>query len=76
MVKIGIDKYEHFAVGVITAASCLWALGVWSMLLVVVVGIGKEVYDSRTIGHVADWKDAFATILGGAVTVGGWLWVC
>ena len=75
MFKIGVDKYKHFVVGVMIAASCLWALGIWSMVLVALVGIGKEIYDSRAVGHVADWKDAFATILGGAVTVGGWLWV-
>ena len=63
------DKILHFGAGAVTAAivteitddpmlGCLAALG---------VGIGKEIYDSRT--HAADPMDIFATGFGCSVTI-------
>lgn len=38
-------------------------------MVVLVVVIGKEVYDSITEGHVADWRDSVATGIGGVVSM-------
>lgn len=67
LVDIPHDKLLHFYYGSLLAAGVNVLAGVaWSMLVVVAVAIGKEVYDKYNKGTVDVW-DAVWTVLGGAV---------
>ena len=63
--KIDKDKLLHFVAGSLIYASTSWFLGYYALVLVVVVAVGKEVYDHYYNGTVDVW-DAVATVLGGA----------
>ena len=41
-------------------------------LVVAAAGVGKEVYDKVSGNGMPEWRDAFATIVGGSVVL-GWL---
>ena len=68
--EIGMDKYQHFTFGSLVAclsalASCwlpLWAIVIISVLAVVAVALGKELYDDTS-----DWWDFGVTIAGGSM---------
>lgn len=78
IVSIPQDKLLHYIAGQIVAglifiASAaffpLWITVILSMIVTVVIGILKEVYDKHHPDtHTADFKDAMATIIGGTVT--------
>ena len=62
------DKIKHFIVGIIIFLLCsLFGLDyVYSLLIVFVAGVGKEVYDYKyPKKHTVESYDAIATILGG-----------
>ena len=67
--QIPVDKQLHFFSGGMLAG-LLMPLGfevAWAG--VVLAGIGKEVYDKVSGKGTPEWKDAFATIVGGSVVV-------
>ena len=68
--KIEKDKLLHFVAGSLVYASTSWFLGYYALGLVVVVAVGKEVYDNYYNGTVDVW-DAVATVLGGVSHVVG-----
>lgn len=63
------DKVLHFLAGMIIAivayvvTSTPWV----SVAATILVGIGKEIWDSKHDGHVADPWDAVVTILPGVI---------
>ena len=60
---IPADKVYHCLGGVV-----LFAIGQlfgYGLALAIAGAIIKEIYDSQHPNHTADWKDAFATTLGG-----------
>ena len=67
--KLEKDKLLHFVAGSLVYASTSWFLGYYALALVVVVAIGKEVYDNY-YGGTVDVYDALATIAGGLVCLG------
>jgi len=64
-----LDKLLHFFSGGFLAALLLPFGFEWAWLGVVVAGVGKEVYDKVSGRGTPEWKDAFATIVGGSVIV-------
>ncbi|MCB5278947.1 MAG: hypothetical protein LHW59_05455 [Candidatus Cloacimonetes bacterium] len=73
LAKIGIAKHQdkvlHFLGGLIIYLGLVYFLsfisfiGIWAFVVVVVVAVGKEVYDRKTTGF--DYYDIAATLLGG-----------
>lgn len=75
-IKIADDKFKHAYVGIAIYAGCLFLKGgldalnydskyittTTCLIPVVVAGVGKEIYDANTDGHVSEWQDAFATM--------------
>lgn len=66
--KIQQDKIKHFAVGVIASAFVCavtqdWVIGI---LVAVILGTGKEIYDGQGNGTV-ELLDVMATVIGGVV---------
>ena len=59
------DKCLHFSVGYILVTAIPFHF--YALILVAVIGIGKEVYDKYSPNHTADWKDAAATIAGALI---------
>ena len=64
--KVEKDKLLHFVAGAIVYAAASWLVGYYAIALVVVVAVGKEVYD-HYYGGTVDAYDAIATVLGGLV---------
>ena len=71
------DKLLHFIVGILVGAGCmrvfslflsLLPTGVLSCLVLGLVGIGKEWYDTKHGGTV-DYVDILYTIVGGLVGI-------
>ena len=63
------DKQGHFYIGCIVAfTAALFIPLLYAFILTVVVGIGKEVWDSFGNGHV-EFLDGLATALGGLYVV-------
>lgn len=70
--KIDKDKLLHFVAGSLIYASTSWFLGYYALGLVVVVAVGKEMYDFVYGGTVDKW-DVVATMAGGiTVLIGGY----
>lgn len=66
------DKINHFIVGQAIALVLLLIGWEISLMVVVLVAISKEAWDSQGNGNV-EVLDALATILGGVVIVGLYL---
>lgn len=64
---IAYDKRLHLAVGAIIALATLWINPIVSMTLVVLAGIGKEVYDKVSRKGTPEVMDAVATVIGGTM---------
>lgn len=64
--KIGKDKYIHFIVGYLLFCIGLMVGMNWvaSMLLVIVMATGKEIFDYMNRFGTPDCMDLIATILG------------
>jgi len=65
---VGKDKILHFIVGIfIVILSSTFGLNkIFSFILVLIAGIGKEIYDSfYPSKHTVESYDAIATIVGG-----------
>lgn len=68
LVKIELDKYLHFIVGMLAALffGATLSLGWSALLLVFLLGLGKELYDYYYgSAHLFSWQDLLATTLGG-----------
>lgn len=61
---IAKDKQLHALAGAVAGLSAIF-IGWWSLVLVSLLGIGKEIYDAQGNG-TPDKFDAVATIVGGA----------
>ena len=60
----GTDKIAHFALSAFLCLAICRFLPIWiAVVAAVVVGVGKEIYDSKTGGKF-DWKDVIADLLG------------
>lgn len=68
--KIPKDKLLHFVAGVLIYSASAWLIGYWAIGLVVIAGVGKEVYDYY-YGGTEDVYDALVTIAGGVVVLVG-----
>jgi len=66
------DKVNHFVVGQAVALLGLYFWWWLSIVAVVLVAVGKEVWDSKGNGTV-EVLDALATIAGGVLIVGLYL---
>lgn len=66
------DKVYHFVMGQAIAVLFLPITWWLSIIAVVLVGVGKEVWDSKGNGTVEVW-DAIVTVLGGLFVVGLYL---
>ena len=69
MIPLPLDKALHFYSGGMLAGM-LMPLGfevAWTG--VAIAGVGKELYDLLSGKGTPEWKDAFATIVGGSVVV-------
>lgn len=62
---IGEDKLKHIVVSAIIAVVLNLLLPWWvAALIVLAIGIGKEVYDKTTNKGCPEWKDLLADIIG------------
>lgn len=65
--RVGIDKIAHFSVSGLLVFVFGKFLPFWvASILVLVLGITKEVYDAKTGGKI-DFRDLLADLLGVAV---------
>jgi len=72
--KLPLDKVLHFLAGSVITSLTYWLLGLWSILLTLIAGVGKELwdyYDDSTKQDV-ELADMIATVLGGLVTSIAW----
>ena len=59
------DKYVHFIVCMILVQLiALFIPVLYSMLIVFILGLGKEIFDSKQQDDTFSFKDLFADILG------------
>jgi len=68
--KIKSDKLLHFIGGMLIQliSSRITPNPIWALLIVIVIGIGKEIYDNQHKEcHTPEILDAIATIAGGLV---------
>jgi hypothetical protein len=66
--KVPCDNQMHFACGFIIAAILTPFIGAYSILVVAIIALLKEVYDFlHPESHTADFWDWVATTLGGVV---------
>lgn len=66
--KVPADKQAHFLCGLVIAALLTPFIGAYSILVVAIIALLKEVYDylHKDI-HTPDFWDWVATVLGGLV---------
>ena len=66
--KVPVDKFMHFVCGLVIAALFTPFIGAYSIVVVAIVALLKEIYDylHKDI-HTPDFMDWVATVLGGLV---------
>ncbi len=66
--KVPVDKFMHFIGGLVIAALLTPFIGAYSIVVVAIVALLKEIYDylHKNI-HTPDLWDWVATVLGGLV---------
>jgi hypothetical protein len=66
--KVPADKQAHFLCGLVIAALLTPLIGAYSIVVVAIVALLKEIYDylHKDI-HTPDFLDWVATVLGGLV---------
>lgn len=65
--RVGIDKWAHFFASAFLVLAISQFLPFWAGILVaVVLGIAKEIYDAQTGGKM-EIKDLLADLLGVAI---------
>jgi hypothetical protein len=63
-----IDKVYHFTAGfIIYILSNILMNDWWSMVPVIVIGAGKELYDYYSKKGTPDWWDFIWTVIGGLI---------
>lgn len=68
--KIGLDKYTHFFVGISIAAFASLPFGlIVVVLFVFLFAIGRELYNKYIQKKVFSIEDILATVLGGFVWI-------
>jgi len=67
MTKIDNDKLLHFLYGAIIFSISFILIQWLAILVVTVLAVGKEIYDSRTPNHTASLGDIFATLAGAII---------
>jgi hypothetical protein len=66
--KVPVDKFMHFICGLVIAALLTPFIGAYSIAVVAIVALLKEIYDARHPDkHTADIWDWVATVLGGVL---------
>ena len=66
--KVPMDKFFHFIGGLVIAALLTPFIGAYSIVVVAIVALLKEIYDYlHPESHTADFMDWVATVLGGLV---------
>jgi hypothetical protein len=66
--KVPADKQAHFLCGLVIAALLTPFIGAYSIVVVAIIALLKEIYDARHPDkHTADFMDWVATVLGGVV---------
>jgi hypothetical protein len=66
--KVPVDKFMHFICGLVIAALLTPFIGAYSIAVVAIVALLKEIYDARHPDkHTADIWDWVATSLGGVL---------
>ena len=63
--KIAKDKQYHLVAGFLIALLTGWVNPFAGLTLVVLAGVGKEVYDMYVPNHTVDVWDAIYTVVGG-----------
>lgn len=59
------DKYVHFIVCIILVQLiALFIPFYYAMLIVFILGLGKEIFDSKQKDNIFSFKDLFSNILG------------
>ena len=68
-IPVPLDKQAHFISGAILGAVLTPFIGWWSVLVVSLIAMGKEIYDFlHRNNHTPDFWDWVATTLGGLLT--------
>lgn len=64
-----VDKLYHMLVGaaIYSIVYLLSGMAIPAFLTVMILGVGKEVYDSVVPEHTPDANDISATVLGGMI---------
>lgn len=80
VIKVPEDKIQHAVAGGMIGAAVMCGTGLTnpelSMIVVTLVGVGKEIYDlisnkmAKKKVHDVDVFDTIATVIGGALIVG------
>jgi VanZ family protein len=64
-IPLPLDKQAHFWTGSILGFVSYIFIGCWSLVIVALIALLKEVYDYKHPNHTADFWDWVATVLGG-----------
>lgn len=67
MINIPHDKLLHYVVGTVVYSLCSLFIGMYAIVIVLVIAIGKEVYDYVSKKGTPEYMDAVATVLGGVI---------
>lgn len=63
--KVGYDGCKHIILSAILTVVAKWLLPLWvAILIVLAIGIAKEVYDKASGKGRAEWKDVVCDIVG------------
>lgn len=73
MYNVPTDKAFHFIAGQVIALGSVWMGLPWSIVIVVLIAAGKEVWDKHNPPHQCDVWDAVVTVVG-AVPI--WIAYC
>jgi hypothetical protein len=63
-VNIPEDKKKHLLAGLMISIGTMFMPVIWSFMVVVMVGVGKEIYDKVSGKGTPEILDAIATVLG------------
>lgn len=62
---IGSDGMKHIILSAILTVVAKWLLPVWvAVVLVLLIGIAKEIYDKVSSKGYSEWKDIICDIIG------------
>lgn len=67
MIQIPQDKLIHYVIGTLLYAATYLLVGYLAIVVVIVVAVGKELYDKVSGKGTPEYLDALITITGGVV---------